>query len=157
MRRYQSVNYVASHDGFPLYDLVSYNRKRNWQNGNNNEDGTDANYSWNCGQEGDEAVPPAVRALHRKQVKNFCCLLFLSNGTPMFRAGNEFLNTQFANNNPYNQDNEIGWLDWSQLRSNQDIFSSSEDDCVPAKSSLAEPKQVLAGGAPPALRQRSPT
>jgi len=119
---YQSVNYVTSHDGFTLYDLVSYDRKHNWQNGNNNQDGTDANYSWNCGQEGDEGVSPAVLALRRKQVKNFCCLLFLSNGTPMFRAGDEFLNTQFGNNNPYNQDNEIGWLDWSQLRSNADIF-----------------------------------
>ena len=119
---YQSVNYINSHDGFTLYDLVSYDRKRNWQNGNNNQDGTDANYSWNCGQDGDEGVSPAVRALRRKQVKNFCCLLLLSNGTPMFRAGDEFLNTQFGNNNPYNQDNEIGWLDWSQLRSNVDIF-----------------------------------
>jgi isoamylase len=119
---YQSVNFVTSHDGFTLYDLVSYERKRNWANGNDNRDGTDANYSWNCGQEGDESVSPAVRALRRKQVKNFCCLLFLSNGTPMFRAGDEFLNTQFGNNNPYNQDNEIGWLDWNQLRSNEDIF-----------------------------------
>jgi isoamylase len=119
---YQSVNYIASHDGFTLYDLVSYNNKRNWANGNNNQDGTDANYSWNCGYEGDEGVPSDVRALRRKQVKNFCCLLLLSNGTPMFRAGDEFLNTQFGNNNPYNQDNEIGWLDWSQLRANQDSF-----------------------------------
>jgi glycogen operon protein len=119
---YQSVNYVTSHDGFTLYDLVSYDRKHNLKNGNNNQDGTDANYSWNCGQEGDEGVSAAVRALRRQQVKNFCCLLFLSNGTPMFRAGDEFLNTQFGNNNPYNQDNEVGWLDWSQLRSNQDIF-----------------------------------
>ncbi len=119
---YQSVNYVTSHDGFTLYDLVSYDRKHNWRNGNNNQDGTDANYSWNCGQEGDEALPPPLRALRRKQVKNLCCLLFLSNGTPMFRAGDEFLNTQFGNNNPYNQDSEIGWLDWSQLRSNKDIF-----------------------------------
>jgi glycogen operon protein len=119
---YQSVNYVTSHDGFTLYDLVSYDRKHNGQNGNNNQDGTDANYSWNCGQEGDEGVSSAVRALRRQQVKNFCCLLFLSNGTPMFRAGDEFLNTQFGNNNPYNQDNEIGWLDWSQLQSNKDIF-----------------------------------
>ena len=119
---YQSVNYITSHDGFTLYDLVSYDRKHNWQNGKNNQDGTDENYSWNCGHEGDEAVPPAGDALRRRQVKNFCCLLFLSNGTPMFRAGDEFLNTQSGNNNPYNQDNEIGWLDWSQLRSNADIF-----------------------------------
>lgn len=119
---YQSVNFVTSHDGFTLYDLVSYDRKRNWANGNNNQDGTDDNHSWNCGHEGDEGAPSAVLALRRKQVKNFCCLLMLSNGIPMFRAGDEFLNTQFGNNNPYNQDNEIGWLDWSQLSANQEIF-----------------------------------
>ena len=82
----------------------------------------DENFSWNCGHEGDEGAPVAVLALRRRQVKNFCCLLLLSNGIPMFRAGDEFLNTQFGNNNPYNQDNESGWLDWSQLEANQDIF-----------------------------------
>ncbi|HWY54858.1 MAG TPA: isoamylase [Terriglobales bacterium] len=119
---YQSVNFVTSHDGFALYDLVAYNQKHNWANGNNNQDGMNDNYSWNCGHEGDEGAPSEVLALRRKQVKNFCCLLMLSNGTPMFRAGDEFLNTQFGNNNPYNQDNTTGWLDWSQLRTNQDIF-----------------------------------
>jgi glycogen operon protein len=119
---YQSVNYVNSHDGFTLYDLVAYNQKRNWANGNDNQDGTNDNYSWNCGNEGDEGVTAEVMALRRRQVKNFCCLLMLSNGTPMFRAGDEFLNTQFGNNNPYNQDNPTGWLDWSQLPANQDIF-----------------------------------
>jgi isoamylase len=119
---YQSVNYVTSHDGFTLYDLVAYNQKHNWANGNNNQDGTDDNYSWNCGYEGDENVPDEVLTLRRKQVKNFFCLLMLSNGIPMFRAGDEFLNTQFGNNNPYNQDNTTGWLDWSQLHLNQDIF-----------------------------------
>jgi isoamylase len=119
---YQSVNYVTSHDGFTLYDLVSYNQKRNWANGHNNQDGMDANHSWNCGYEGDEGASGDVLALRRKQVKNFFCLLMLSNGIPMFRAGDEFLNTQFGNNNPYNQDNETGWLDWSQLRTNEDIF-----------------------------------
>ncbi len=119
---FQSVNYVTSHDGFTLYDLVSYDHKHNWANGHNNQDGTDDNYSWNCGHEGEEGAPSAVLGLRRKQVKNFCCLLMLSNGTPMFRAGDEFLNTQFGNNNPYNQDNETGWLDWSQLRANEDIF-----------------------------------
>ncbi len=119
---YQSLNYVTSHDGFTLYDLVAYDRKRNWANGHQNQDGTDDNYSWNCGFEGDGAVPSEVLALRRRQVKNFCCLLFLSNGTPMFRAGDEFLNTQSGNNNPYNQDNETGWLDWSQLQANRDIF-----------------------------------
>jgi isoamylase len=119
---YQSVNYIDSHDGFTLYDLVAYNQKRNWKNGQNNQDGMDQNYSWNCGYEGDDGAPADVLQLRRRQVKNFCCLLFLSNGIPMFRAGDEFLNTQYGNNNPYNQDNETGWLDWSQLQSNQDIF-----------------------------------
>jgi glycogen operon protein len=119
---YQSVNYVASHDGFTLYDLVAYNEKHNLANGNHNQDGMNDNYSWNCGHEGDDGAPTEVLALRRKQVKNFFCLLMLSNGTPMFRAGDEFLNTQFGNNNPYNQDNATGWLDWSQLPANRDIF-----------------------------------
>jgi isoamylase len=119
---YQSVNYITSHDGFTLYDLVSYNEKHNWANGNNNRDGMDANYSWNCGWEGDRDVPADVLALRKRQVKNFCCLLFLANGTPMFRAGDEFLHTQSGNNNPYNQDNETAWLDWSRLEANADIF-----------------------------------
>ena len=119
---FQTVNFVDCHDGFTLYDLVSYEHKNNWKNGHNNQDGMNANFSWNCGHEGDERAPADVLALRRKQVKNFFCLLMLSNGIPMFRAGDEFLNTQFANNNPYNQDNEISWLDWSQLQANQDIF-----------------------------------
>ena len=119
---FQSVNYIDCHDGFTLYDLVSYNHKHNWKNGNDNQDGMDANYSWNCGHEGNEGAPAEVLALRRKQAKNLFCLLMLSNGIPMFRAGDEFLNTQFGNNNPYNQDNEISWLDWSQLKTNHDIF-----------------------------------
>ena len=107
---YQSVNYLTSHDGFTLYDLVAYNQKRNWANGNNNQDGADDNYSWNCGHEGDEAAPSEVLTLRRRQVKNFFCLLMLSNGTPMLRAGDEFLNTQFGNNNPYNRTTQRdGW------------------------------------------------
>jgi len=119
---FQSVNYIDCHDGFTLYDLVSYNHKHNGQNGHANQDGTDANFSWNCGHEGDNGASEEVLALRRKQTKNFFCLLMLSNGIPMFRAGDEFLNTQFGNNNPYNQDNEISWLDWSQLEKNRDIF-----------------------------------
>jgi len=118
----QTINYVTSHDGFTLYDLVSYNAKRNWANGHQDQDGMDQNDSWNCGSEGDEDLPPEVLALRRKQIKNFCCLLMLSNGTPMFRAGDEFMHTQRGNNNPYNQDNEISWLDWDRCRQNQDVF-----------------------------------
>lgn len=120
---YQSVNFVTCHDGFTFYDLVSYNQKRNWANGHDNTDGTDENFSWNCGWEGDNNVPDEVMALRRRQVKNLCCLLFLSAGTPMFRAGDEFLQTQGGNNNPYNQDNQTSWLDWSRLEANAGIFS----------------------------------
>ena len=119
---HQSVNYIASHDGFTLYDLVAYNEKRNWANGHGNTDGPGENYSWNCGWEGDESVPQEVLKLRKRQIKNFCCLLFLSNGTPMFRAGDEFMQTQGGNNNPYNQDNETSWLDWRRLDANPDIF-----------------------------------
>ncbi len=119
---YQSVNYINSHDGFTLYDQVSYNHRRNWANGQGNTDGHQTNYSWNCGWEGDTNVPASVMALRRQQAKNFCCLLMLANGTPMFSAGDEFLHTQWGNNNPYNQDNETTWLDWSRLETNRDIF-----------------------------------
>jgi glycogen operon protein len=119
-RPQQSINYVTCHDGFCLYDLVSFNAKHNFANGNNNRDGTDNNISWNCGVEGDSAAGPEVLALRRRQIKNFCCLLMLANGTPMFCAGDEFMNTQGGNNNPYNQDNETTWLDWDLLARNRD-------------------------------------
>jgi glycogen operon protein len=118
---FQSVNFVTAHDGFCLYDLVAYNQKHNLANGENNADGRDHNVSWNCGWEGDEGAPAAVLALRRRQVKNFCALACLSNGTPMFCAGDEFMHTQGGNNNPYNQDNETTWLDWSLLERNHDV------------------------------------
>jgi len=119
---WQSVNFINSHDGFTLYDLVSHNHKHNKANGHDNQDGTDQNFSWNCGWEGDENVPENVVELRRRQAKNFCCLLFMANGTPMFRAGDEFLNTQYGNNNPYNQNNEIGWLNWNRKEENEEVF-----------------------------------
>jgi glycogen operon protein len=115
-RPFQSVNYFCSHDGFNMRDLVSWNEKRN-RNG-----GTDDNYSWNCGWEGDDNVPGEVVALRKRQVKNMCALLMLANGTPMFCAGDEFMNTQQGNNNPFNEDNEITWLDWSLMESNWDVL-----------------------------------
>jgi isoamylase len=121
-RPFQSVNFVTAHDGFCLYDLVSYNRKHNEANGHGNTDGSDDNRSWNCGWEGDEGAPDHVLVLRRRQVRNFLCLLMLTNGTPMFCAGDEFLATRQGNNNPYNQDNEINYLDWDLLRTNQDVF-----------------------------------
>jgi isoamylase len=119
---YQSVNYVNSHDGFTLYDLVSYNERHNWVNGHGNTDGHLENYSWNSGWEGDANVPGSVVALRKQQAKNFCCLLMLSNGTPMFSAGDEFLHTQGGNNNPYNQDNETTWLNWDRLDEHREMF-----------------------------------
>ncbi len=118
---YQSINYVASHDGFTLYDLVSYNTKHNQANGQNNTDGPDED-SWNCGWEGDSGVPPDVVKLRKQQIRNFVCLLMVSNGTPMFRMGDEFAQTQSGNNNPYNQDNETSWLDWDRYRVHSDLF-----------------------------------
>lgn len=118
----QSVNYIASHDGLCLYDLVAYNDKRNLANGENNRDGSDNNLSWNFGWEGDQNVPAEVRSLRKQQVKNLFTILMVSNGIPMFCAGDEFMNTQHGNNNPWNQDNETTWLDWDLLKKNGDIF-----------------------------------
>ena len=121
-RPYQSVNFITAHDGFCLYDLVAYNEKHNEANGHNNTDGTNGNLSWNCGWEGDAGVSQEVMALRKQQIKNFFCLLMLANGTPMFCGGDEFMNTQKGNNNPYNQDNEITWVDWDLLDRNRDMF-----------------------------------
>jgi glycogen operon protein len=121
-RPVQSVNFVTCHDGFSLYDLVAYNTKHNDANGHGNGDGTDDHRSWNCGWEGDAGAPAGVQALRRRQARNLCCLMMLANGTPMMLAGDEFLQTQGGNNNPYNQDNETTWLDWTRLTSEADTF-----------------------------------
>lgn len=123
---FQSVNYVASHDGFTLYDLVAYDERHNEANGHNNSDGP-TQYASNHGYEGDEDVPADVMALRKRQVRNFFCLLMLSNGTPMFRMGDEFLQTQRGNSNPFNQDNDTSWLDWSRLEQHRDIFNFVRD------------------------------
>lgn len=120
-RPWQTVNYITAHDGFTLYDLVSWNGKQNWANGYGNTDGG-ADFSWNCGWEGDEGLPDEVLQLRKQQVRNFVCLLMLSNGTPMFRMGDEFLQTQRGNNNPFNQDNETTWLDWRRRAEHDDLF-----------------------------------
>ncbi len=120
-RPFQGVNYVTSHDGLTLYDLTAYDHKRNDANGHQNTDGPN-DLSWNCGWEGDEGVPADIVNLRQRQAKNFCCLLMLANGVPMFRMGDEFLHTQGGNNNPYNQDNETSWLNWQRLADNADMF-----------------------------------
>lgn len=115
-----SVNYITCHDGFTMYDLYSYQQKHNEANGWNNTDGTDDNRSWNCGVEG-QTDDKTILALRKRLIKNACAVLLCSRGTPMLLAGDEFGNTQLGNNNPYCQDNEISWLDWSLLEKNKDL------------------------------------
>jgi glycogen operon protein len=110
-RPFASINFVTSHDGFSLADLVSYEQKHNEANGEGNRDGENHNRSWNCGVEGDTS-DPRIRALRARQVRNLLATLLLSTGVPMLAAGDELGRTQRGNNNAYCQDNEISWLDW---------------------------------------------
>ncbi|MDB5230172.1 MAG: glycogen debranching protein [Chitinophagaceae bacterium] len=107
-----SINFITAHDGFTLHDLVSYNEKHNYANGENNNDGETHNRSWNCGAEG-PTEDPEVIALREKQKRNFLTTLFLSQGVPMIVAGDELGKTQMGNNNAYCQDNEISWINWA--------------------------------------------
>ncbi len=108
-----TVNFITCHDGFTLWDLVSYNRKQNEANGEQNRDGSDNNISWNSGIEG-ESNDPDVLALRLRRAKSMMASLLLSQGTPMILAGDETLRTQQGNNNAWCQDNEISWLNWNQ-------------------------------------------
>src|SRR5690606_36735461 len=112
-----SINFITCHDGFTLYDLVSYNEKHNEPNLEDNRDGANDNASWNCGAEG-ETDDEEINNLRRRQVKNLFCYQMLSIGTPMITAGDEFLRTQKGNNNVYAQDNGISWLDWDHCAGN---------------------------------------
>ncbi len=110
-RPYASINFITSHDGFTLNDLVSYNQKHNLANGEENRDGDNANASWNCGVEG-PSDNPAIQAVRARQRRNFLTTLFLSQGVPMLTAGDEYGRTQYGNNNAYCQDNPVSWLSW---------------------------------------------
>jgi glycogen operon protein len=116
-----SVNFVTCHDGFTLWDLVSYNDKHNEANGEGNRDGSDANWSWNSGAEG-PTNNRAIQALRRRRAKNMMATLLLSQGVPMLLAGDEFLRTQRGNNNAWCQDNDISWVDWSLAEKNADFL-----------------------------------
>ena len=118
---HRSINFITCHDGFTLNDLVSYNEKHNLGNGEDNQDGHDANFSWNCGQEG-PTDDPAIERLRLRQIKNFLAVLFLSQGTAMIQMGDEVRRTQRGNNNAYCQDNEIGWFDWNLVEENADLL-----------------------------------
>ena len=116
----QSINFITSHDGFTLEDLVSYQTKHNEDNLEANRDGTDQNVSWNCGVEG-PTDDPAVEALRSRQIKNLLAINLLSLGAPMLLMGDEVRRTQRGNNNAYCQDNEISWFDWIGLERHSDI------------------------------------
>jgi isoamylase len=116
----QSVNFITSHDGFTLNDLVSYNDKHNEANGHGGRDGSDANLSWNCGAEGPTA-DPEIERLRLRQVKNFLAITLLSLGTPMLLMGDEVRRTQRGNNNAYCQDNDLSWFDWTLLEQHREL------------------------------------
>ncbi len=114
-RPWESVNFITAHDGFTLYDLVSYNEKHNEANGENNRDGTDHNLSYNGGVEG-ETDDEAILKNRKARAKALMATLLLSFGTPMIRAGDEILDTKRGNNNTYSQDNEYSWIDWKNIK-----------------------------------------
>lgn len=118
---YHGINFVTSHDGYTLNDLVSYARKHNEANGENNRDGDNQNFSINFGVEG-ETDNPSINARRQTQLKNLLATLMLSQGVPMLLAGDEIRHTQQGNNNAYCQNNELSWFDWSKLEDNLDLF-----------------------------------
>lgn len=118
---FHSINFITSHDGFTLLDLVSYRKKHNLENGEQNADGSDYNFSCNYGTEG-AASDPKILEIRKRQIKNFLTTLFLSLGTPMLSGGDEFMRSQGGNNNAYCQNNPISWHDWSLPEKHRDIF-----------------------------------
>jgi isoamylase len=140
-RPHASINFVTAHDGFTLHDLVSYDRKHNEANLEENRDGSDQNDSWNCGVEG-PTTDPAVLELRERQKRNLLVTLFFSQGVPMLLSGDEMGRTQGGNNNAYCQDNETSWVSWAL------------DDA--ARDLLAFTRRVIALRARhPALRRRT--
>ena len=118
---YHSINFITSHDGFTLSDLVSYATKHNEANGEFNADGDNHNLSDNHGVEG-PTDDPDILALREQQVRNFATLLILAHGVPMLLAGDEMGRSQGGNNNAWCQDNEVSWLNWDNLEDNRDRF-----------------------------------
>ncbi len=124
-----SINYVTCHDGFTLYDLVSYDRKHNQNNGEDNRDGPAESFSWNCGHEG-PTDDPQIESLRGRQARNHMAILLLSLGLPMLLAGDEVLRTQRGNNNCYCQDNELSWFDWTSTDSNAGMLRFTREMIV---------------------------
>lgn len=118
----RSINFITCHDGFTMYDLVSYNHKHNEANGENNRDGSNNNNSWNSGAEG-PTDDPTIQALRHRQIKNFMTILMVSQGTPMLSMGDEIKRTQGGNNNAYCQDNEISWMNWKGVKEEKQLLA----------------------------------
>lgn len=116
----QSINFISCHDGFTLNDLVSYDHKHNEANGEWNRDGSNANFSWNCGVEG-PTQDEAIEQLRNRQIKNFLLLTLFATGTPMLLMGDEIRRTQLGNNNAYCLDDETTWFDWSAIERHADM------------------------------------
>ncbi|MEO1131716.1 MAG: glycogen debranching protein GlgX [Cyanobacteria bacterium J06639_1] len=121
----RSIHFITCHDGFTLNDLVSYDRKHNDANGEDNRDGTDANHSWNCGVEG-PSTNPEIEQLRLQQMKNLMLLLLMSQGTPMLSMGDEVRRTQYGNNNAYCQNNELSWFDWDLVSKHRDFLAFTQ-------------------------------
>jgi glycogen operon protein len=146
-RETEPINFVTCHDGFTLNDLVSYNHKHNEDNGEGNGDGAADNLSWNCGVEG-PSDDPAVETLRNRQAKNLLALELLAVGTPMLLMGDEVRRTQRGNNNPYCQDNEISWFDWTGRARHWDVFRF-----VSTLNAIRLRRDLGAGGRPLSLHQ----
>ena len=125
-RKVAYLNGIADYNGFRIADMVSYDYKHNEANGEHNSDGSNHNYSWNCGVEGPTNNRSVVQ-LRNRQIKNALSLIFLSQGTPYLFMGDEMGSSQKGNNNPYNQDNEISWLDWRNLTKNREIYQFTKE------------------------------
>ena len=131
---FESINFVACHDGFTMNDLVSYDEKHNERNGEGGRDGTNDNHSWNCGCEGPvdrsqftEAKRREIETLRNRQVKNFMTLLFLSQGTPMLLYGDEIRRTSWGNNNTVFQDNEFNYVNWADVNRHAEILRFTKE------------------------------
>ena len=119
---WSSVNFITAHDGFCLNDLVCYNQKHNSANGEENRDGSNSNWSWNSGSEG-ESKDVLVNNNRMARMRAMMATLMLAFGTPMLLAGDEFRHTQFGNNNPYCQDNILNWLAWEAISKEDTVFT----------------------------------
>ncbi|GIL83908.1 hypothetical protein Vretifemale_12634 [Volvox reticuliferus] len=120
-RPYHSINFITAHDGFSLYDMVSYNEKRNGANGEGNRDGTNDNFSWNCGAEG-PTTDPGVTALRQRQIRNYLVALMMSQGTPMIVSGDEVGKSHDGNNNWYGHDTAMAHLQWTEGEPQRDAL-----------------------------------